>query len=69
MKEKREGLRWNKEMLTKSESEIPVEADLDEVEKVEEVPMLSPGKTRNEWQLFTSHGLVLISILLYVGTV
>jgi predicted transcriptional regulator len=25
--------------------------------------VLSPGKSRNGWQLFTSHGLVLISIL------
>lgn len=56
-------MRWNEDMLTKSEGEIPVEADLAEVEKVEEMLMLSPGKTRNEWQLFTSHGLVLISIL------
>lgn len=34
-----------------------------QLEEEDNGPTLSPGKSRNSWQLFTSHGLVLISIL------
>src|SRR3954454_10274013 len=34
-----------------------------ETEEILEELNFSPGKARNGWQLFTSHGLVLISIL------
>lgn len=40
-----------------SESPSPGEVE------TEETLNFSPGKARNGWQLFTSHGLVLISIL------
>jgi predicted transcriptional regulator len=37
--------------------------DVSETEAANDEIVLSPGKSRNGWQLFTSHGLVLISIL------
>lgn len=38
-------------------------ADPENPAEVPDPVNFSPGKTRNSWQLFTSHGLVLISIL------
>ena len=45
--------RQSVEPLPKAETELVAE----------DAPTFEPGKPRNDWQLFTSHGLVLISIL------
>jgi hypothetical protein len=46
---------FDEEILTETAPENP--------EETGETLNFSPGKSRNGWQLFTSHGLVLISIL------
>lgn len=40
-----------------------LEAETNDNGTINDDIVLSPGKARNGWQLFTSHGLVLISIL------
>jgi hypothetical protein len=48
---------------TNLDEEILAEFDSEIIGETGETLNFSPGKSRNGWQLFTSHGLVLISIL------
>ncbi|MDB5080676.1 MAG: hypothetical protein JWP00_2600 [Chloroflexi bacterium] len=54
----------NKSSLEEPETATPADFTGDEDDSTEGNPVVfSAGKRRNAWQLFTSHGLVLISIL------
>jgi DNA-binding transcriptional ArsR family regulator len=58
-----EGRLLLKEKLLPTSATDQPEAALENLADKPDQPNFSPGKTRNSWQLFTSHGLVLISIL------
>ncbi len=53
--------------MKKAAPEIELEKENVANELGDDRPVFEPGKLRNDWQLFTSHGLVLISVLNHPG--